>query len=292
MEHAMLAFTNTTHTKDEVLAQIRAHALADEIVKGQYWEGGRGCAVGCTLHSDNHAEYEPRFGIPQMLARLEDCIFEGLPNKTAKVWPERFMLAIRPGVDLSLVGWKFLHWLLTDETVNPGITYPSVKSVVKRCADLLLPLTKGEKADSSAAMDAALDAAMDAASAAKGAESVESAESAESAECAARSAESAAWSGQSAASSAESAAWSARSAERAAWSAESAAWNAECAARSAESAAWSARSARHAAGSAESAAWNAERGARAWNAERARSATYLKMADKLIELIEAAWPTK
>ena len=255
MEHAMLAFTNTTHTKDEVLAQIRAHALADEIVKGQYWEGGRGCAVGCTLHSDNHAEYEPRFGIPQMLARLEDCIFEGLPNKTAKVWPERFMLAIRPGVDLSLVGWKFLHWLLTDETINPGITHSSVKSAVKRCADLLLPLTKGEKADSSAE-----SAAMDAESAARSAESAESAESADSAECAARSAE---------------------SAERAAWSAESAA-------RSAESAAWSARSARHAVGSAESAAWNAERGARAWNAERARSATYLKMADKLIELIEAA----
>ena len=260
----MLAFTNTTHTKDQVLAQIRAHALADEIVKGQYWEGGKGCAVGCTIHSDNHAEYETRFGIPQMLARLEDCIFEGLPNGTAKVWPERFMNSVRPGVDLSLVGWKFLHWLLTDETINPGITHSSVKSAVKRCADLLLPLTKGEKADSSAAMDAAMDAA----SAAKGAESVENAESAESAECAARSAESAAWSGQSAASSAESAA------------------------SSAESAAWSARSAERAAWSAESAAWSAERGARSWNAERARSATYLKMADKLIELIEAAWPTK
>lgn len=133
----MLAFTNTTHTKDQVLTQIRAHAEADEIVKGQYWENGKGCAVGCTLHSGNHVEYEFRFGIPQMLAHLEDCIFEGLPNGTAKQWPERFMLAVRPGTDLSRVSWRFLHWVLTDESVNPGITHPLVKDAVKQCADVI-----------------------------------------------------------------------------------------------------------------------------------------------------------
>ena len=77
-------------------------------------------------------------------------------------------------------------------------------------------------------------------------------------------------------SAARSAAWSA------AWSAaESAAWSARSAA---ESAAWSARSAEAAA---RSAAWSAA--AAAWSAAAAaRSATYVLMADKLIELIEAA----
>jgi hypothetical protein len=201
----LIAFRNATVTKPQILAQLRAHAKADEIEKGHYWDNGKGCAVGCTIHSGNHAEYESRFGIPRMLACLEDTIFEGLPNGEAKKWPLRFMSAVEPGADLSLVGWKFLHWLLTNKKVNPGIDHTLVRDAVKQCADVFAPLTKGLPVDASAAW---------------------------SAESAARSAESA-----------ESAAWSAESAARSAESAESAAWSAESAARSAESAAWSAESA-------------------------------------------------
>jgi hypothetical protein len=261
----MLAFINTTVTKKAVLEQLRAHAEADELVKGHYWEAGKGCAVGCTIHSSRHVEYEVRFGIPEMLARLEDCIFEGLPNGTAKAWPVRFMTAVRPGSDLSYVGWKFLHWLLTDEKVNPGINHSLVRGAVKQCADVLASLSKGLPIAASAAR-AARSAASAARSAARAARSAARAVSAESAAWSAVSAESAAWS-------AESAAWSA---ER---SAESAAWSAARSAESAESAAWSAASAARRAAravSAESAAWSAE------------SAAYILMSEKLIKLIEAA----
>jgi hypothetical protein len=203
----MLAFHSKSEEKASILKQLRAHAKADEIVKGQYWEGGKGCAVGCTIHSNHHVEYEARFGIPQMLARLEDCIFEGLPNVEAKKWPVRFMMAIEPGVDLSRVGWKFLYWVLTDPETNPGIEHPLVKDAVKRCADVLMPLTKGDPFDASAAWSAA-------------------------------SAASAAWSAESAASAAWSAAKSAASAASAAKSAAKSA--AESAASAAESAAKSA----------------------------------------------------
>ena len=98
----MIAYHNDMANKVAILAQLNAHARADELVKGRYWENGKGCAVGCTIHSSDHAEYETRFGIPQMLARLEDRIFEGLPNGKAKEWPIRFMSAIRPGADLCL----------------------------------------------------------------------------------------------------------------------------------------------------------------------------------------------
>src|SRR6201986_1912331 len=119
----LIAYHGNPKEKSAILAQLRRHAEADEIVKGQYWEDGKGCAVGCTIHGSDHALYEPKFGIPQMLARLEDTIFEGLPNSDAQQWPIAFMKAIKPGADLSLVGWKFLHWLLTDETVNPDINH-------------------------------------------------------------------------------------------------------------------------------------------------------------------------
>jgi len=161
----MLAYHNNPENKVVILAQLKRHHDADELVKGQYWQNGKGCAVGCTIYSSNHAEYEPKFGIPQVLARLEDTIFEGLSNADAKKWPLKFMGAIHPGADLSRVGWKFLHWLLTDKSVNPGIDHPLVRDAIKQCADVLVPLTKGLPVDKAAA-DAAARAAADAAYAA------------------------------------------------------------------------------------------------------------------------------
>src|SRR5712692_7450214 len=61
---AMKAFVDTTWTKSAIMKQLRKHAKADKIEKGYYWEDGKGCAIGCTIHSGDHAEYEPRFGIP------------------------------------------------------------------------------------------------------------------------------------------------------------------------------------------------------------------------------------
>jgi hypothetical protein len=247
----LVAFHGNAAEKDAILAQLQLHYDADEIVHGIYWEKGKGCAVGCTIHSDDHAEYEPRFGIPQALARLEDTIFEGMTNGNSKEWPLRFMRAIPVGADLSHVQWQFLHWLLTDEKANPGINHPLVKDAVSRVATMMAALAKGDDVPESAARSAARSAAQSAAQSA--AESAWSARSA---------AESAAWSAESAAqSAAESAAWSAaESAVRSA--AESAV---RSAARSAESAAQSARSARS-----------------------ARSAAYSLMADKLVAFLEAA----
>jgi len=116
----MLAFENTVATKDQLIANLEAHAAADHFVKGRYWENGKGCAVGCSLidfggRPDNHGDYERLFGIPRILARLEDGIFEGLPIEDAKTWPLRFARAIRPGADLSLVWPKFAVWLLVDK---------------------------------------------------------------------------------------------------------------------------------------------------------------------------------
>ena len=217
----MRAFIDTTITKPAILAQLHTHAVEDAIIKGKYWKDGKGCAVGCTIHSNNHAEYEPRFGIPQMLAQLEDCIFEGLPNDKAKEWPIRFMSSICPGSDLSCVGWKFLYWLLTDEKINPGINHPMVRDAVRQCADVLLSLTKGESAAESAA-NAAWSAARSAAGAAESA--------AGAAESAAAGAANAAWS---AAGAAKSAAWSAAGAAKSAANAAAAARNAADSAESA-----------------------------------------------------------
>ena len=82
--------------------------------------------MGCLTHDPRggHAQYPVRWGIPEELARLEDALFENLPNGLAQVWPERFLVAIEPGADLSgvyaewaseLFEWKLeyseeAHW--------------------------------------------------------------------------------------------------------------------------------------------------------------------------------------
>jgi len=54
----MLAFHNDQEIKNKYLTRVKQHQAADEIVKGQYWEEGKSCAVGCTVHSNSHAAYE------------------------------------------------------------------------------------------------------------------------------------------------------------------------------------------------------------------------------------------
>jgi hypothetical protein len=105
--------------KAKYLSRVRRHREADELIKGQYWQNGKGCAVGCTLedryNEAKHMAYETDLGIPEALAHLEDSIFEGLPNAKAMLWPERFLASIRPGADLTGVADKFLLALLVDK---------------------------------------------------------------------------------------------------------------------------------------------------------------------------------
>lgn len=121
----MEAYHSNPELKAQFVALITAHEAADEIVQGTYWNDGRGCAVGCSIDSlnritgeryshDSHVAYEALIGVPRILARLEDGIFEGLPLDVAKTWPRRFAEAIRPGADLSGVWTCFAVWLLVD----------------------------------------------------------------------------------------------------------------------------------------------------------------------------------
>lgn len=225
----LVAYHNDPQIKSEILAELAQHRAADQLVQGYgYWKDGKGCAVGCTLHSGDHIEYEARFGIPVAIARLEDTIFESLSINAARAWPERLMTSIRPGQDLARVHWALFHWILTDETINPGINHPTVRSAVRQCADLMAVLKSGGEVST----------------------------------------------------------WSAKRAAGRAVSAAGATWSTEIAARSAAwSAAGAARSAEEsAAGSIESVLRSAA--GMAWSAEF--HAAWLKISDKLIELIEAA----
>ncbi len=105
--------------KDKYLTRVCAHRKADEIVQGYgYWSDGKGCAVGCTLHSAQHSSYESELGVPRTLAYLEDRLFERMPKEQARLWPERFLAAIPVGADLSLVWPRWVRAIVLDETTG------------------------------------------------------------------------------------------------------------------------------------------------------------------------------
>ena len=144
----MRAFHNDPKIKDKYMTRLQAHYDADEIIQGVYWEHGKGRAVGCAIHSNDHFAYETELGIPEALARLQDCVFEGLTLEKAKEFPIEFLGSVNVGSDLSLVVDKFLHWLLVD--VEHGvIQYSDDKQAVQNVADLYQRKIDGETTDTS-----------------------------------------------------------------------------------------------------------------------------------------------
>lgn len=126
----LIAYKGSDQLKKDFVAEIKKHEEMDMIIQGTYAQGSgkgwKGCAVGCSVHSlnrikkkryatDDHSVYEKELGIPVELAYLEDVIFEGLDEETAKGWPLRFAQAINPGSDLSLIVAKLVVWQFEDK---------------------------------------------------------------------------------------------------------------------------------------------------------------------------------
>jgi len=119
----MKAFHGDSEIKEKYLARVRSHRAADELIRGEGWDGHRGCAIGCTLEAYDHSRYPIELGIPEQLAYLEDWLYEHLPvdnsNWTrpgivAMAWPELVLSSIHVGSDLSRVWPEFAIWLLVD----------------------------------------------------------------------------------------------------------------------------------------------------------------------------------
>lgn len=140
----LIAFHGRQSAKDKYLKRVLAHAKADQIVKGQfvkgqYWENGKGCAVGCTIHGSNHDAYETELGIPWQIAYLEDTLFEELPNDLAMTFPVRFLESITPGADLSLVVAKLMVWQFEDEKygIKHGEEIKKDKELMDMCTEVV-----------------------------------------------------------------------------------------------------------------------------------------------------------
>ena len=119
----LLSFHSDPKIKEKYLKRVRAHAKADEIIKGKYWQDG--------------AAYQTELGLPEWLAKLEDALFEGLPKGHAAKFPARFLSAIPIGADLEPVKYKFTLILLAEnaERVSHLTIDDSVKAQILSAID-------------------------------------------------------------------------------------------------------------------------------------------------------------
>lgn len=108
----MQAFHNDPSIKQKYLDRVNFHIEADNLIRGNGWDGEKGCAVGCTLEKYEHKAYEIELGIPEWLAYVEDTLFEGMSEEKSRTWPKDFLEAITPGVDLESVKIPFLLFVV------------------------------------------------------------------------------------------------------------------------------------------------------------------------------------
>lgn len=156
----------TTRNTEHLAATVAEHIKADAVVQGDYWseDEQKGCFIGCLVHADRPDLIEERYGVPVMITRIAEAVFERLPADEAKQFFADFPAAINnDGKDLSRVGWQFLAQTLRD--------LPSTTAEVQTVVDLAIAgldrLAKGEQWPTAGAVrDAALAAANAAARAA------------------------------------------------------------------------------------------------------------------------------
>ena len=141
----MNSFHGDSEFKQKYIDRVVAHKNADAIVQGRYWEEGKGCAVGCTFElSDNvHEAGAKEWDVPEWLLRLEDTIFEGLPNDKAVNFPLQIIEAIPVGKSedfFNQIKWKFSAFLLKeniDRVLDLDIEETLKKQIVESIRSVL-----------------------------------------------------------------------------------------------------------------------------------------------------------
>ena len=127
----LLAYHNNPAIKAKYIGRMHAHLEADDLVRGTYWKNGKGCAIGCTVHSSEHKAYETELGMPEWFARLEDKIFEGMSEPVSRQFPIDLLSVIPVGFEKwDKLYHEFCIFLLYDICEFDRAKYPDVASIV------------------------------------------------------------------------------------------------------------------------------------------------------------------
>lgn len=103
--------TILTKNTEKLRQEVATHVAADSIVQGDYWdeENRHGCYIGCLAKGNDPTINEVTYGLPVILQRIAEGIFEALPADEAKAFFAALPDAVAcDGKDLTKVSWQFL----------------------------------------------------------------------------------------------------------------------------------------------------------------------------------------
>jgi len=150
--------------------EVGEHIAADAVVQGTYWNGSRGCFIGCLTHSSvgNAAVVTERFGLPLPLVKICEHIFERLDVTEAVAFFAAIPDAIgNDGKDLSRLHWLFLidtlkRMPIINQNVIDGLQllangkeWPQARSFARAAADAAADAAYAVARAANAAADAA-----------------------------------------------------------------------------------------------------------------------------------------
>ena len=179
MSKQLNSYKGDNNFKQQMVTAIIAYKENDRIVKGHYWEDGRGCNIGCgeyavcqilghEFEDRRHKKLAEELEVPEAIFHLGDTIFEKLPEDAANQFVVDFYQAIPVGKDLKNVVIDMKIALLSDPQFGSRqYAFDDGKAAI----DVILELLNRSKTDDVsdqewAAAAAAADSAADSARAA------------------------------------------------------------------------------------------------------------------------------
>ena len=174
MDKSLIAYHGDSDLKAALLREVARHRESDMLVKGTYGDNNevefRACAVGCSIHSlakiqkrtldtSDHSVLAYELAVPVQLFHIQDAFFEALPEELSQTWPERFLDAIQPGSDTSMVIPQFFYWILADPeagVVNCCEGYERQRNAILKMSELfkrlidMVPVSDAEWNEASA----------------------------------------------------------------------------------------------------------------------------------------------
>ena len=159
----------TQEIKTQMVDEAILHREQDLLIKGHFWDGHKGCSVGCFVKTENspHAKLAEITGMPEYMHHLQDTIFEGLPEETRYHWSERFFKAAPVGLSHDDYDLKIRNPFLVFILKGVLDTFDHKKHpYVKKAIDTVIDLYESGETDLGKFRDAAAyaaDAAADAA---------------------------------------------------------------------------------------------------------------------------------
>lgn len=116
-------YHNDDQLKERAIASAIWHRQQDKLKREQYWDGERGCAIGCHAHHLNNKAHfvgwrqqqqivADGYGWPIWLVDIEDFLFESMTRWASALFPELVCRAVPVGVDLARARFLLMVELL------------------------------------------------------------------------------------------------------------------------------------------------------------------------------------